>query len=112
MNKEEVSKVLLIAMAIDSRLNVNDQNLFIAKVEGWHLALSKSMTFEFARDAVGQHYSKSNNSIMPADLNTLWRVQVDRDTNATKMSEIGPGKSKNGMPESVRVYLREVGLLR
>ncbi len=112
MNKEEVSKILIIAMAIDSRLNVTDQTLFRAKVEGWHLALSKSMTFEFARDAVGRHYANSNNSLMPADLNGFWRVEVDRVKNQTKTAEIGPSDSKKGMPDSVRVMLKELGLRR
>ena len=112
MNKEEVSKILLIAMAIDSRLNVSDQNLFIAKVEGWHLALNKAMNFEFARNAIGRHYANSNNSIMPADLNGFWRVEVDRVTNNEKMREIGHSGPKNGMPESVRVKLKDLGLLR
>lgn len=109
MNKEEVSKVLLIAMAIDNRLNVSDKNLFVAKVEGWAMALSDSMTFEFARGAVGRHYANSTNTLMPADLNAFWRVELDRTKAAEKMAEIGQKSPAKGMPEEVRVYLRKLG---
>lgn len=112
MNKEEVSKVLMIAMAIDNRLNAADKNLFIAKVEGWAMALSDSMTFEFAREAVGRHYANSTNSIMPADLNALWRVQRDRIKELEKKPVNALEGPKKGMPESVRVFLRESGLIK
>jgi hypothetical protein len=112
MNKEEISKILMIAMAIDSRLNVSDKNLFVAKVEGWAMALSDSMTFEFAREAVGRHYAGSTNSLMPADLNGLWRVEIDRTKSKQKMAEISPEGPLKGMPDEVRVYLKKFGVLR
>ena len=109
MTKEEISKVLMIAMAIDNRLNVSDKNLFIAKVEGWSMALSKSMTFEFAREAVGRHYANSSNTLMPADLNVLWRVEIDRIKSTEKLSEITCEGPKTPMPESLRVLMRSIG---
>ena len=109
MTKEEISKILLIGMAIDPRLNATDKNIFLAKIEGWSMALSKSMTFEFAREAVGRHYANSSNTLMPADLNALWRVEVDRIKNNEKMAQIGPEGPRTGMPESLRVLIRSIG---
>ena len=109
MTKEEVSKVLMIAMAIDNRLNVSDKNLFVARVEGWSMALSKSMTFEFAREAVGRHYANSSNTLMPADLNALWRVEVDRIKASEKIAQIGPEGPAIPMPESLRVLMKSMG---
>jgi hypothetical protein len=109
VTKEEISKILMIAMAIDNRLNVSDKNLFIAKIEGWSMALSKSMTFEFAKEAVGRHYANSSNTLMPADLNALWRVQVDRIKSNEKMLEIGSEGPKTPMPDSLRVMIRSMG---
>lgn len=109
MTKEEVSKVLMIAMAIDNRLNVADKNLFVARVEGWSMALSKSMTFEFAREAVGRHYANSSNTLMPADLNALWRVEVDRIKSSEKLSEITCEGPAIPMPDSLRVLMKSMG---
>jgi hypothetical protein len=104
MTKDEVSKFLILAMGIDNRLNPADQNAFIAKVEGWHLALSNSMTFEFAREALGKHYANQTDAIMPANLNTIWKVERDRQTDIkaaiTDKSEAVP------MPDNVRALIQ------
>lgn len=108
MNKDEIAKVLIMAMGIDARLNAADQNAFIAKVEGWNLALASSMTFEFAREAIGKHYANSTDSIMPANLNALWKVERDKEP----VMAITDGDARIPMPDNVRVLLREKGLLK
>ena len=108
MNKDEIAKVLIMAMGIDARLNAADQNAFIAKVEGWNLALANSMTFEFAREAIGKHYASSTDSIMPANLNALWKVERDKEP----VIAITDGDARIPMPDNVRVLLREKGLLK
>lgn len=111
MTKDEISKFLILAMGIDNRLNPADQNAFIAKVEGWFLALSKSMTFEFAREALGKHYATRNDAIMPADLNALWKVELDRKHSENVQNQIESVRNENkGMPDSVREQLREMGM--
>ena len=105
MTKDEIAKLLVIAMGIDARLNAADQNAFIAKVEGWSLALSNSMTFEFARDSVGKHYANSTDSLMPANLNALWKSERDRQPvlTITDKTEAVP------MPDNVRALIRDWG---
>lgn len=104
MTKDEIAKLLVIAMGIDARLNAADQNAFIAKVEGWALALSNSMTFEFARDALGKHYAGSTDSIMPANLNSLWKVERDKEP----VRAIDDGQERIFMPDNVRELLKEM----
>lgn len=105
MTKDEISKFLVLAMGIDNRLNPADQNAFIAKVEGWFLALSKSMTFEFAREALGKHYASRNDAIMPADLNNLWKTQQDR----IQKPAITSNTESVPMPDNVRALIRDWG---
>lgn len=108
MTKDEIAKLLVIAMGIDARLNAADQNAFIAKVEGWALALSNSMTLDFARQAVGKHYAGSTDSLMPAHLNTLWKIERDKQPRVA----IDRNDGKLGMPDDVRAKLLEMGIIR
>ena len=112
MNKLEVGKILTIAMAIDSRLNTADDTALRAKIEGWSLALSKSMDFEFARDAVGKHYKSSTDSIMPAHLNAMWSSHRSREHEIDNVRAIGSSPRSQGMPDDVRAKLVELGLKR
>lgn len=112
MNKQEISQILIIAMGIDNRLNVQDENQLIAKVEGWHLALSKSMTYEFARDAVGRHYATSTDVIMPANLNTYWRVELDKKSNLQIEKSNNSKANSTGMPDTARQLLQDLGILK
>jgi hypothetical protein len=112
MNKLEVGKVLTVAMAIDSRLNASDENAFRAKVEGWSLALSDSMTFEFARDAVARHYANVTDSVMPAHLNAAWSSNRHQKHEINNVRAIGSAAKSQGMPDDVRAKLVEMGLKR
>ena len=85
MNKQEIQKVFVIASAIDSRMSPVDADTYELKVAGWDLALDDSMPFEFARQAVGNHYAHSSDAVMPAHLNQQWakeskRLQLENNT--------------------------------
>lgn len=110
MNKAEIGKVLAIAVSIDARLGAVDENAFRAKVEGWSLAVSESMDFEFARDAVGKHYKSTTDSLMPAHLNAMWTTHRSRQHEIDNVRAIGSNPKSGGMPQSVRVRLVELGL--
>jgi len=110
MNKAEVGKVLAIASAIDARLGAADEAGFRAKVEGWSLALSETMTFEFARDAVGRHYKNTTDSLMPAHLNAIWNSHRSREHELGNVRAIGSSPKSQGMPDDVRAKLVELGL--
>ncbi len=112
MNKADVGKVLAVAMAIDARLGAADESAFRAKVEGWSLALSETMDFEFARDAVGKHYKSATDSLMPAHLNAMWTAHRSRQHEIDNVRAIGTSPKSQGMPDEVRVKLVEMGLKR
>ena len=112
MNKAEVGKILAIASAIDARLGAADENAFRAKVEGWSLALSETMDFEFARDAIGKHYKSATDSLMPAHLNAMWNSYRSREHEIDNVRAIGSSPRSQGMPDDVRRKLVERGLKR
>ena len=112
MNKAEVGKILAIASAIDARLGAADETAFRAKVEGWSLALSETMDFEFARDAIGKHYKNATDSLMPAHLNAMWNSHRSREHEIDNVRAIGSSPRSQGMPDDVRRKLVELGLKR
>jgi vacuolar-type H+-ATPase subunit C/Vma6 len=112
MNKAEVGKILTIAMAIDARIGAADEAGFRAKVEGWSLALSPAMEFEFARDALGKHYRSSTDSVMPAHLNAMWSSHRSREHEISNVRAIGSSPKSQGMPDEVKAKLVELGLKR
>ena len=112
MNKADVGKVLAVAMAIDARLGAADESAFRAKVEGWSLALSETMDFEFARDAVGKHYQSATETLMPAHLNAMWTAHRSRQHEIDNVRAIGSSPRSQGMPDDVRAKLVELGLKR
>lgn len=111
MNKLEIGQVLTIAMAIDARVGAADEAGFRAKVEGWSLALSETMTFEFARDALGKHYKSATESVMPAHLNAMWTAHRSRQHELDNVRAIGSSPKSQGMPDDVRQKLKSIGLI-
>ena len=112
MNKLEIGKILTVAMSIDSRLNTADDTQLRAKIEGWSLALSESMDFEFARDAIGRHYKSATDSVMPAHLNAMWTAHRSRQHEIDNVRAIGSSPKSQGMSDEVRAKLVELGLKR
>ena len=111
MNKAEIAKVLAIASAIDARLGATDETAFRAKVEGWSLALSEAMTFDFAREAIGKHYKSATDSVMPAHLNSMWTAHRLRQHEIDNVRAIGSSPKSQGMPDDVRQKLKSMGLI-
>lgn len=111
MNKTDIAKLLAIASAIDARLGAADESAFRAKIEGWSLALSETIDFEFARDAIGKHYKSSTDSIMPAHLNAMWTAHRSRQHEIDNVRAIGSSPKSQGMPEDVRRKLKSMGLI-
>lgn len=111
MNKAEVGKVLAIAVAIDARLGAADESGFRAKVEGWSLALSPAMDYEFAREALGKHYKNATESIMPAHLNSMWNSSRKHQQDSENILAIGSTQKSQGMPEAIRNQLKSIGLI-
>jgi hypothetical protein len=112
MNKAEIAKVLAIASAIDARLGSADETAFRAKVEGWSLALSEAMTFDFASEAIGKHYKSATDSVMPAHLNSMWTAHRSRQHEIDNVRAIRSSPRSQGMPDTVRAKLVELGLKR
>jgi vacuolar-type H+-ATPase subunit C/Vma6 len=112
VNKADVGKVLAVAMAIDARLGAADELAFRAKVQGWSLALSETMDFEFARNAVGKHYKSATETLMPAHLNAMWTAHRSRQHEIDNVRAIGSSPKSQGMPDDVRAKLVELGLKR
>jgi hypothetical protein len=112
MNKAEIAKVLAIASAIDARLGAADETAFRAKVEGWSIALSETMTFDFAREAIGKHYKLATDSLMPAHLNSMWMAHRSRQHEIDNVRAIGSSPKSQGMPDDVRAKLVKLGLKR
>jgi hypothetical protein len=111
MNKADIGKTLIIAMAIDARLSATDENAFRAKVEGWSLALSDTMDFEFARIAIGKHYKNSTDTLMPAHLNAMWNSYRLRQNEKDNVRAIGSSPKSQGMPDHIRQKLKSFGLI-
>jgi hypothetical protein len=112
MNKSEIAKVLAVASAIDARLGAADETAFRAKVEGWSLALSETMDFDFARNAIGKHYKSATDSVMPAHLNAMWTAHRSRQHEVDNVRAIGSSPKSQGMPDDVRAKLVKLGLKR
>lgn len=112
MNRSEIAKVLAVASAIDARLGATDENAFRAKIEGWSLAVSDSMTFEFALNAVGKHYKSATESVMPAHLNAMWAAHRARQHDLDNVKAIESSPRSKGMPDDVRAKLVKMGLKR
>jgi len=113
VNKLEVGKILTIAMAIDARLNTSDDNALIAKIEGWHLALVDSMDFEFARDAVANHYQTQTDSLMPAHLNQQWakeskRLQLEENARLASLEIESARAQRVPMPDYIKEQLESM----
>lgn len=70
MTPQEVAAVLTAIAAIDDRIDPDQMRIAM-----WCEVLYGDMTFEFARQTVINHYAQSRNVIMPADLNSPWKIE-------------------------------------
>lgn len=70
MTPQEVAALLTAAAAVDDRIDPD-----AARVQAWHAILLPDCPFEFARDALVEHYRERRDCLMPADVNVRWVVE-------------------------------------
>lgn len=75
MTPREAASLLAIAGAYDQRLTPPSQEDAKARAVAWSAALDQDMPVEWARTQVTRHYAEKTTVLMPADMNTAWRVQ-------------------------------------
>lgn len=75
MNHKEVMTLLGVGALIDARLSASTDEDKVGKAIMWAEALDDDMPVEWARKAIASHYADSGATVMPADLNRLWRIE-------------------------------------
>ena len=113
MTPQECASLLALAGAYDARLTPPSRQDAQARAVAWSLALSDSMTLEWARTAIVGHYAESTSTIMPADVNRRWgihRRQMAESSRREKMRmEIEQAKETAvPMPDTVRQMLADM----
>lgn len=73
MNKQEVARILTAIASLDDRIDPDEARVFM-----WFEVLDPTMTFEFAKQTVINHYAKSKTVMMPSDFNLLWKTEHRR----------------------------------
>lgn len=83
MDMPEVIRLLAEISLIDDRVVKLDETEQIAQVRMWS-AILREVPFDFAGDAVGQHYAECAWPVMPKDITARWRIvarrRLDRHT--------------------------------
>lgn len=116
MNKTDTGRLLAMCASVDARFREKSQDDLMRKVLMWYECLDSDMDFEWASKHLTKHYATNDKAVMPADFNVPWRAHVRVLKEKMLMNErhlqIAAARSKAGMPESVRVRLTEMGVLR
>lgn len=110
MNHKEVMTLLGVGALIDARLSASTDEDKVGKAIMWAEALDNDMPVEWARKAIASHYADSGHTVMPADLNRLWRVErkkVKEAEHAANLSRQLEAQRTEAvpMPEHVREQL-------
>lgn len=74
MTPEDASKMLAFAATLDPRLRPPSDADALARAQTWTYALDEDMPVGTAIRIVADHYRESTATIMPANINTRWRV--------------------------------------
>jgi hypothetical protein len=69
VKKSEIAKILTVAKSLDDRVTIDEP-----RIVAWQLALIPEVTYEFALEALGRHYSRSERPVMPVHINDPWRA--------------------------------------
>lgn len=69
MKKSEIAKILTVAKSLDDRVTIDEP-----RIVAWQLTLVPEITYEFALEALGRHYSRSEKALMPVHINDPWRA--------------------------------------
>ncbi len=114
MTPREAASLLAIAGAYDQRLTPPSQEDAKARAVAWSAALDTDMPVEWARQQVTRHYAERTTVLMPADINTAWRVErrdmKRRALEDQRRLEIEASRADAvPMPDWVREQMRNIG---
>lgn len=71
MNLREVGLLLKDISSLDPKFGVPNED----KAKAWHKVLTPHLTLDTAIDFIAKHYSQSEKTLMPADLNSYYRSE-------------------------------------
>jgi len=77
MDRTEVIRLLAEISLVDDRVVKTDETEQEAQVRMWSVVL-RDVSYEFAGEAVGQHYAASAYPVLPKDIAERWRVHARR----------------------------------
>ena len=100
MKKSEIAKILTVAKSLDDRVTIDEP-----RIVAWQLALIPDVTFEFALEALGRHYSRSEKALMPVHINDPWRA-YRADLHA-RNSVLELGNRNSVPPTEIYVKMRQ-----
>lgn len=83
MNHAEVAKLIGFIGFLDARIQIDE-----GKVLAWHTVLLNSMSLEEAQWCVSEWYKAEDKSIMPANINSIWRKEKNRLAQVNKEKEL------------------------
>lgn len=77
MDRTEVIRLLAEISLVDDRVVKTDETEQEAQVRMWSVVL-RDVSYEFAGEAVGQHYAEHAWAVMPKDIASRWRAEARR----------------------------------
>ena len=75
MDRTEVIRLLAEISLVDDRVVKTDETEQEAQVRMWSVVL-RDVSYEFAGEAVGQHYAEHAWAVMPKDIASRWRAEA------------------------------------
>lgn len=108
MTPEQAARVLAVAGAYDARLTPPSHADAMARAVAWAEALHSEMPPEWAVREVIRHYAEQTGVLMPAHLNTAWRLhrRAEAERKAARAAiDVPPGVP---MPDEVRSLWQQI----
>ena len=100
MKKSEIAKILTVAKSLDDRLTVDEP-----RIVAWQLSLIPEVPYEFALEALGRHYSRSDRVVMPVHINDPWRAHRNDLHARNAVAQLGNRESVP--PTEIYVKMRQ-----
>jgi hypothetical protein len=97
VKKSEIAKILTVAKSLDDRVTIDEP-----RIVAWQLALIPEVTYEFALEALGSHYSRSEKALMPVHINDPWRAHRADLHARNSIKELG---NRDSVPPT-EIYLK------
>lgn len=96
MRHDEIEKVLGAAMQVDDRMDMDKY-----RIAAWAEIVDKDMPYEFAINALREHYAQETTVLMPAHLNRAWRSVRLQQREKNRTRELTGVQKENLSPESL-----------